>query len=99
MESIVTKHMNLCIICNSPVSDIHHLVMGKGRRKLADEDGLIVPLCRLCHDEIHKNSYAANELSKICGQLAFEKHLIAMEGISEDEARERFRKRFGKSYI
>lgn len=99
MKSIVTKHTNLCLICNSPVNDTHHLVMGNSRRKLADEDGLVVPLCRLCHDEIHKKSYVAAEFSRICGQLAYEKHLIATEGVTEDEARDRFRQRYGKSFI
>lgn len=31
----------------------HHCLHGSGRRKLAEEDGLWVWLCRDCHNEIH----------------------------------------------
>ncbi len=74
----------------------HHLIFGS-LRHLADADKLILPLCRICHQELHHNTQA-NELSKICGQLAYEKEKCC-SGMSADEAREDFRKRYGRSYL
>jgi len=101
MKSILTKYTENCIICGMPIEEIkncHHLIFGRGMRNLADEDGLTLPMCPFCHDELHKKSSVAAELSKICGQLAFEKSLCE-KGVSADNAREYFRKRYGKSYL
>ena len=73
---------------------MHHLVFGRGMRKLAEEDGLKIPLCNSCHNMnlwscIHGNQ-AAEKLSKMLGQMAYE----AKIGSRED-----FRKRYGKSYL
>lgn len=103
MKSIVTKYTEYCLLCGRPTTTGHHLVFGKGIRNLADEDKLIIPCCDNCHtlnkvtDRIHDNP-VAEKLSKIIGQLAYEKHKVA-EGMSEDEARESFRKRYGRSFL
>lgn len=93
----LTHYNKNCIICGVPTTDKHHLLSGSNRH-FADADKLIAPLCRICHTELHNNTQAT-ELSKICGQLLFEKNLIEKEGISGDEARERFRARYKKSYL
>lgn len=70
---------------------------------MAEQDGIKVPICEQCHtsgkviERIHDNPMA-EKLSKIAGQLAFEKRKCA-EGFSEDDAREIFRKRYGRSYL
>nr|DAW76340.1 MAG TPA: CcmH protein [Caudoviricetes sp.] len=46
---------------------------------------------------IHGNPMA-EAMSKIIGQLAWEKRAVA-EGQTEEEAREAFRKRYGESYL
>lgn len=94
---MITKYTDYCIICGRPNVNEHHLVFGKGYRRLADEDELTIPICMSCHDELHAG-LVTKELSRICGQLAFEKKKVA-EGITEDEARECFRKRYGISYL
>lgn len=95
---MITKYEKNCAICGTPVdrADTHHLLMGS-LRHLADDDGLYIPICRICHTELHQNTIAT-ELSKICGQLAYEKHKVA-EGLTEDEAREAFRFRYQRSYL
>lgn len=98
MKSILTKYTENCIICGVPTKDIHHLVFGRGMRNLADEDGLTLPMCLFCHEELHRLSSVAAELSRICGQLAFEKSLCE-KGVSAEDAREQFRQRYGKSYL
>ena len=91
------------MFCGKPCYSEHHLLFGTGIRPLAEEDGIKVPICEQCHtsgkvsERIHDNSMA-EKLSKIAGQLAFEKRKCA-EGMTEDDAREAFRKRYGGSYL
>lgn len=103
-KTILTKYEEFCIFCGKPCYSEHHLLFGRGIRNLAEEDGIKVPICEQCHTSgmvtgrIHDNPMA-EKLSKIAGQLAYEKHCIAITGMTEDEAREAFRKRYGRSYL
>lgn len=98
----ITEYADYCIFCGRPMTEQHHLLNGPDRKK-ADEDGLIVPLCSGCHTMneplrcLHRNPMAM-KLSKMLGQMAYEKNKVAA-GYSEEEAREMFRKRYGKSYF
>ena len=76
-------------------------------RALAEADGIKIPCCNRCHNmgiacsKIHDNSMA-EALSKIAGQLAWEKEYYKHNQnvfIDEDPAREAFRKRYGRSYL
>lgn len=105
-KSIVTKYEQYCAFCGRPATEEHHLVFGGtggANRKLADEDGIILPVCPGCHrlkpvkEKIHDNPMA-EKLSRMAGQLAFEKRRCA-EGATEEDAREMFRKRYGVSYL
>jgi hypothetical protein len=99
---MITEYKDICLVCGAPAAETHHLVFGRGIRPLADEDGLMVPLCAKCHKEIHYSGTAA-ALSKILGQLQFEDEYMArasLYGINTREfAREAFRKRYGRSYL
>lgn len=107
-KSIVTKYTEICAFCGAPAQAMHHLVFGTSERKISDNDGLVLPVCNECHNMngsgkntrmIHGNS-AAETMSKMIGQLAWEKHKIAgSPGMTEDEAREAFQKRYGRSYL
>lgn len=87
MDSIITKYTASCLLCGRPTTDQHHLLLGKDRH-LADEDKLIIPVCRECHMFIHNDSRTLM-LGRVLGQIAW-------EGKYGD--REDFRKRYGKSY-
>jgi hypothetical protein len=98
------KYAYYCFFCGKPVGGAeHHLVFGRGLRQLAEEDGLKVPICNDCHttgrviNRIHDNPMA-ERLSKVCGQAFFERNYISERGCSIDEAREAFRRRYGKCY-
>jgi hypothetical protein len=101
--SILTKYQNYCAFCGKPSNQEHHLVFGQGVRQLAEEDGIKLHVCDSCHTlgdltkRIHDN-VMAEKLSKMCGQLAYEKQKCA-EGFTTDEARQMFRKRYGTSYL
>lgn len=111
MKNIVTEYTELSAFSASPSECDHHLIFGSGLRKLADEDGLILPLTNREHntgpinERIHENA-AAEKLSKMVGQLAYEKEYYrsALEALKEtdndsDPAREAFRERYGISYL
>ena len=103
MDSIITKYRKNCMFCGKPVASQHHFLFGRGIRNLAEEDGIKGPVCDECHTtgrvtgRIHDN-VMAEKMSKIIGQLAWEKRKVA-EGMTEDEAREAFRKRYGGSWL
>lgn len=91
---MITNYMDVCIFCGRPKDDVHHCVFGRANRRLSDEDELIVPVCRSCHEFLHKN----DKVSRIMGQLAYERDKCA-EGYGLEAARESFRLRYGKSYL
>jgi hypothetical protein len=94
---MITKYKDYCLICGKPTTDVHHLVWGNAKRKLADTDALTIPLCRQHHEMMH-NDKAMQVMSHIAGQLYYEKHMCAA-GMSPDEARTSFRKRYSISYL
>ena len=111
-RSIVTNYEKISAFSGRTDNLVpHHLLFGKGIRSLAEEDGIWIPLTTDEHTassrgtiyQIHDNP-AAEKLSKMCGQLAWEKHYIAekrglpFEDI-EEEAREAFRKRYQNSWL
>lgn len=111
LKSIVTKYTNISAFSQNSKECDHHLIFGSGLRKLANEDGLILPLTNYEHntgpigERIHEN-VAAEKLSKMLGQLAYEKEyyrsiLESVDGLEEgeDPAREKFRRRYGISYL
>lgn len=108
MKSILTKYEDLSVFSGLPKQSDHHLVFGYGKRELSERYGLKIPLRNAEHNlspggtinQIHGNP-AAEKLSKICGQLAYEKEWyrqMVFKGL-EDPAREDFRKIFGESYL
>jgi hypothetical protein len=76
--------MDSCIFCGRANTVTHHLIFGSLRR-LADEDGLTIPVCPECHTyghtevgfrvetAIHDNP-RAEDLSKMLGQALYEKN-------------------------
>lgn len=108
MKSILTKYEDISVFSGLPKQADHHLIFGYGKRDLSERYGLKIPLrhaehnlsCRGTIEQIHGNP-AAERLSKICGQLAFEKEWYRQLIIKcdDDPAREDFRKIFGECYL
>ena len=97
------KYKGYCFFCGRPVSNSeHHFIFGNGLRTLADEDGIKADACDKCHilgnklERVHDNPMA-EKLSKMFGQAIYERNECA-KGATLDEAREKFRKRYGRSY-
>ena len=116
-KSIVTKYENFSAFSGIPTQIRHHLLFGRGIRSLAEADGVWIPLTDQEHNmsrngvkhQVHDNP-AAEHLSKMAGQLAWERKYLAdklAEGNTGhqsaddwmDEAREAFRRRYSESYL
>ena len=109
-KSILTKYDQYSVFSGSPKECDHHLIFGNSMRKIADNEKLTIPLTNAEHNlssvgtinQIHGNP-AAEKLSKMLGQVAFEKEyyrsLVCGKNNENDPAREEFRKIFGKSFL
>ena len=106
-KSIVTKYEDISAFSGASANCRHHLVFGQGRRDLAEQYGLWIPLTNAEHNmssrglihQIHENP-AAEKLSKMVGQLAFEKEYYKkLCGVTGDPARDEFRKIFSESFL
>lgn len=116
MKSIVTEYKEICFFCGRPAEAEHHLIFGTAGRELSEKDGLKVPTCNACHNmgeklkRVHDNPMA-EKLSKIIGQLAWEKQWILKDAIHDPNgegeaqaleariARKEFMRRYGRSYL
>lgn len=87
-KSSVVKRMGYCIRCQRPMMQIHH-VFGGPRRKLADEDGFVIPLCDECHRMIHESKNFSDAWKTVC-----QKHFETYMGTHEE-----WMERYGKNYI
>ena len=85
-----------CFLCGRLATDRHHLINGLAYRSKADEYGLVVWLCRSCHNEVHfgKRSRELSDYLRKVGQRMFEekypnKSFLKTFGINflEDEDR------------
>lgn len=85
--SIITKDLDKCYICHKKKLDLHEIFRGRNRQT-SMKHGLVIPVCRKCHDLIPKDKILKEELHKI-GQKAYEK----------THTREEFIATFGKNYL
>ena len=50
--SIMTDEYELCYVCGRRADEWHHVLHGADKR-LSELHGLMVPLCRDCHNKVH----------------------------------------------
>lgn len=98
----ITEYMDCCLICGRPAA-WHHVLHGHRWRHLADEDGLVVPLCPEHHqysDVAAHTNHTVDVLLEIIGQLAYERNLLA-EGKAQSvkDAQLKFMERYGKNFL
>lgn len=80
----------ICYICgrHGP-TEVHHMMHGTANRRLADSEKLTVHLCRMCHDQVHNQMFAYDEMLKQTAQATFEKY----------HTRGEWMRLFGKNYL
>lgn len=110
-KSILTEYEEISAFSGKSRECDHHLIMGRGTRELCEKDGLYIPMQNCEHNcspnglihQIHENP-AAEKLSKMLGQVAWEKEYLAKKldemGVdARAESREKFMKRYGQSWL
>ena len=97
------KERKTCFLCGrTAYTERHHIFSGTANRKLSEEDGLVVDLCHSCHNEppngVHFNKDNMHRLH-VHGQRIWEMGKIVNDGMTDEQAREAFIKRYGKNYL
>lgn len=114
VRSIVTDDMEHCLISGAPEPVWHHLLEGTGCRHISNDDGLVIPLKPMLHNEpmslerMHPRPKCAihfcpalSRMSHMLAQLAWERqYLINKFGKQYgEEARNAFLRRYGKKFL
>ena len=84
--SILIEPLDFCCMCGAYRTDLHEVFSGPNRQASKDY-GLVIPLCRRCHELIHKNSAVRRKWQE-WAQRAFEKRY------GHDKFMEVFRKNY-----
>lgn len=91
--SIITNDLEHCYLCtkkgikNVTKDDLHELIEGKNRQ-VSMKFGLVIPICRKCHEIVTNDKTLQDKLHKVA-QKEFKKHYKT----------ENFVQIFGKNYI
>lgn len=68
--SIMTDDHTRCYRCGRPAAEWHHVFHGPDK-KLSEELGCMVPLCRECHAKVHHVGGEYDRILKVDAQRAF----------------------------
>ena len=113
-KSIITKWMQYCMVCGKPREHVHHALYNTGKRKLADSDLLLMPLCMYHHEDskngVHNNA-GMKAFSQALAQACWQRQYLA-EKLSEcdelghqsaedwiEESANAFKNRYGEYYL
>ena len=92
-KSIMGSRKGWCYLCDKQGPTEEHHIFGGPNRRLSEEYGLKVDLCRECHQTgaaaVHRNKETMQMLHEL-GQQAFENQIGSRDG---------FMKIFGRNYI
>lgn len=100
---------DICAMCGRYKKlERHHLIFGSYSRTPADDEHIYIDICEDCHtkalrviDRIHDN-VAAERLSKMLGQMMYERDYIARNTMQDNilqKARASFMAKFGRNYL
>jgi len=96
MKSIITKNLSECYVCKVQYNiQMHHVLFGS-KRKCADQDGLIVPLCIWHHTGSNLAVHSKNgHLLDLKLKRIAEKKWLEYYGKSIED----FIERYGENYL
>lgn len=96
------KERKPCFLCGRYAYTERHHIFGGANRRLSEQDGLVVDLCHSCHNEppngVHFNKDNMHRLH-VHGQRIWEMGKIVNDGMTDEQAREAFIKRYGRNYL
>ena len=70
--SIITKDLEHCYLCGNKKQELHELIEGKNRQA-SMKYGLVIPICRKCHNLVTNDRTLQEKLHKVA-QKEFKKH-------------------------
>lgn len=85
--SIITKDLEHCYLCKNKKDDLHEMIEGKNRQ-VSMKYGLVIPICRKCHEIVTNDKTLQDKLHKVA-QKEFKKHYKT----------ENFMQIFGRNYL
>lgn len=104
MKSIIPgNRKEQCYVCRRFCATEEHHIFGGPDRKVSEYYGLKVNLCEEHHrgtKGVHgRDGAKLQQYLHEQGQEVFEDQIMKFENITKEEARDRFRKEFRKSYL
>lgn len=71
IKSIIQLNWDKCFFpnCTNRPTQIHHVMHGPNRKK-AEEDGLLIHVCPMCHEAIHFSKDSSRKLDRNLKRLA-----------------------------
>ena len=70
----MTDDYESCYECGRRATDMHHCLHGADK-KISERDGLMVPLCRECHNKVHhQGGELDNKLKQEAQRTFLRKH-------------------------
>lgn len=68
--SIITDDYGRCYMCGAPAVDYHH-IFHASNKKISEDTGCMVPLCRKCHERVHHVGGEYDRMLKVEAQRAY----------------------------
>lgn len=68
--SIMTTDFVHCFVCGQRATEVHHVFHGSDK-KLSEDTGCMVPLCRKCHERVHHVGGEYDRMLKVEAQRAY----------------------------
>jgi hypothetical protein len=95
VKSIIQGDDEYCFLCKKRDvylygTEVHHMIFGVAKRKLADQDGLTVHLCNYHHVMLHRHGDYKEELQQLAEKTWLEHYNKSVED---------FIQRYGKNYL
>lgn len=95
MKSIINGDDEYCFLCKqlgfpNYATEVHHMIFGTAKRKLADQDGLTVHLCHYHHFMLHRHGLHKEELQQLAEKTWLEHYNKSIDD---------FIQRYGRNYL
>ena len=66
----MTNDLETCYMCGGRAVEMHHIFHGADK-KLSEETGCMVPLCRRCHERVHHVGGEYDHILKVNAQRLY----------------------------
>lgn len=86
-DEITKRSGGFCELCGGQATEIHHIIGGRGKRRIHEAKENLIHLCPKCHWMLHSSS---EEAKRINARLRHNvRAFYEAQGLSEEEIREK----------